>query len=167
MKNVLPQSFRVTLTDEKGALGVGLLIRATLRMSQRNDYHVILGPTDDHGQLTVSGSDLENDAKSTYENFPADYVPLADGFSGFVEIHPLSAEQIRSAQDAYNLWRSAISFPQGYRDQLDNGLKALLKWNPHRITATIDDVSPVIQTINLVPSSVSDPVAWPTMTVAI
>ena len=162
----IPNSFRIT-SDADGVAASGILVLVTVKMSRKNHFQLIVGPSDTNGQITVSRTAIHSEIALIQDRFPMDYASVSDAFAGQLEIRPLTLRQIQSAIDACQQWHGIATFPGGHLDRLTEGLNVLKAINPHRISVVIDDISTTVPSASIIPSSVSDPIADPATAVAI
>lgn len=136
----------------------------TLRMNRKNPHSAIVGPTDQTGSLTVTGTQLIGEVDAARKMFPSDYEPIS-GFSGVIDVRPMSIEQIQSAIRAYELFSpvAQVQYPAGYLSQLTDAYAVLTRLAPRRLDVEVLDPESYPFPVRFTTESVSYPAAHPVL----
>jgi hypothetical protein len=78
---------------------------------------------DSPGTATVSGDELLKAFDQERQTFIMDYDDPRLAFAGKVTAKVLSTAELRSALDAFNMFRGEISYPNGYESRLIGALR--------------------------------------------
>jgi hypothetical protein len=160
---IWPTQFQIQC-EADGKPVAGLLVFALVRVRRGNDYHLLFGPTDGDGKVTLTRADLEREVRATRELFPADYTL---DWAGEIGVRPLTVRDIEAAQRAYVLFKGAVAYPPGYEARLQAARQALLSLHPSQVTATAVNVVPANMPIRFTSHTVADPAAHTGLTVTI
>lgn len=127
----LPDSLSfVCLAD--GRPRPGLAITLTLVMRQKNPFHLIVGPTDSRGALTVTRSEMENWSKGIIQLFPMDYLG-PDEFAGEIQASPMGLPQLQAALHAFESYHHVMSYPADFKKMLLQAWQSLYQQPAKRI----------------------------------
>jgi len=146
-------------TDDGAAPGIPIMV--TIKMNQRNDYHAIVGLTDDDGKLAVDADVLLAEVKTSLELFPGDYMPVdgtSTAFAQVLEVHAMTVSEIEAALHAYDLWHTVTSYPPDYRSNLEEGFKNLLQQSPRSLSVSISGMNSTPKPVRIKPISIPFPV---------
>lgn len=116
----LPEKIEVeTLYKQKPEKG--LLVKLTLATDRKNNYSLILGPTDASGKASITKKELINNANEIFEIALMDYVSLEQSYTGKVKLEVMNKTDIESAINAYEIYGSE-NYPEDYIDMLNQAL---------------------------------------------
>ena len=132
----------------------GLQVSLTLRMSRKNDFQLIVGPSDEAGALSVSWQEIEEDCRATKSFFLIDYWDLRAGFTGEIEMWPLSLDEVNGALAAYQQFKEFTSYPPDYEAGLLRTRDILAAHDPRPDVTLelLEDSLALPHTISLKPS---------------
>jgi hypothetical protein len=146
----LPNALTITCRHD-GIPGPDMFAMMTLLMDQKNHYNFPLGPADDLGIITITDAQIQSEVKKNRDAFPMDYDDLAS-FAGEIQIGPMDLTQVEAALRAYDVYRSVVAYPAGYRDALVKCWQTLYKLQPIRLDVEVSIQPP---TSNVVVSTES------------
>lgn len=144
----LPQKVKIkTLADGK-SLG-NMFVRIAIKTTQKNDFGLGFGPSDDEGHLVILREHLIDEAEKERKLFLMDYGDPEKDSSGALVITPLSPADIEKAISAFQLYKDVSSFPLNYSENLRKARDILNKLNPATLGVEVncDGLDVSIQTL--------------------
>jgi hypothetical protein len=141
---LLPQQLTITgLAD--GVPTHGLMVLVTLRMYRKNDYDIVVGPTDRAGKVVVTRPQIEKEVGASLRLFPSDYEPLTGGhetgFAHAIEVGVMGYDDLVNALDAYRDFNQVSSYPTGYDVILTDAYSRLRELSPREVSAEVGGTS--------------------------
>ena len=113
----LPSRIVVRVTANGHAVG-GMFICIKLKMSVRNDFDLVFGPTDDEGGIIVTRENLLSEADKDRSFFLMDYGDPEQDFTGEIIVTALNRESLERALTAYEMFSKVWKYPVGYLEDL-------------------------------------------------
>lgn len=120
----LPERIKVTATTDSAPLA-DVLISISIVTTFKNDFILLFGPTDDHGELVITRADLIEGAGREQEMSPMDYGDPETHFAGDLVISIFGGEKVKRAIEVYPLFKDAVQFPRDYLNQLQHAQEIL------------------------------------------
>jgi hypothetical protein len=121
-----------------GAPTRGMFVTVRLKMSRKNDFSVLAGPTDEHGAAVLTREEIDRSVEWDRNTFVMDYTGLGDS-TGEIVISPLSRKELHRAMDAYKLFRSANPpYPPRYPQRLQEALQTLETIVPATLSVEVE-----------------------------
>jgi hypothetical protein len=114
---MIPEKVIVTAI---GNFRSGLAICLKFSMSKKNDYYYIVF-LNEEGKAEINTGDLLRSFDADRNFFLMDYVDPRAAFTGQIEAHVLSKEEIAKSIDARNIFKK-FPYPENYFENLNTAL---------------------------------------------
>jgi hypothetical protein len=137
--NTLPAKLICTIKSDNRPVQ-GLMIEAVLKTSNKNNYSIIFGPTNNEGVATIDYEELIKQTNSELELGVMDYNKLEDVYDGNIDILVMSVEELKAALGAYEIYKDVAYYPINYSANLESAINILLDMK-NNIYFQIDVVS--------------------------
>jgi hypothetical protein len=134
-KSLLPEKLTATCKAD-GEPVSGLLVDLTVKMRRKNDFHMVFGPSDGEGTITIHNLEILGQVETDQRLFEQDYADL-HYFSGELLLEPMDQRSLESAYHAYEIYRAAVPFPSDYPDKLREAWETLNKRHPERLDVEV------------------------------
>jgi hypothetical protein len=128
-----------------------MLVKLEFPMSAKNPHHMVFGPSDSAGQISIAGDQMRTEAKNTQALFLKDYDQLEAGWTGKLKVRPMNLSMIKRALAAYRIFGSH-QYAAGYENHLQAAKTALAQMPQAVLTVKI--VSDVPASVSVVAGSV-------------
>ena len=116
----IPEAIEILALHEHKPV-VDLLVMLRLSTNHKNNYSLILAPTDSSGRSSISKEDLINDAIKTADLALMDYVPLEESYTGEIQAKVMTKTDVEHAIKAYEIY-GADHYPNDYINILNRML---------------------------------------------
>lgn len=110
-------SLSITVRHE-GRPVAGLLVNVEVKVSRKNHYRVLAGPTNEDGHALLAASDILSSAKADVDFAPMDYDPIEAVFTGEFSGDVMTEERIAKALHAYDEFKDVYAYAPGYAARL-------------------------------------------------
>jgi hypothetical protein len=127
----LPKQIDTQVLTRDGQPAPGMFIKVRLRMPRKNDYHLVFGPSDAQGRITVTHDRLLAEARREAEFFLMDYGDAAEA-ADEVSVTPLSSDDLDRAISAHDLYAQVAAYPASWRTDLERARRVVTAWAPLR-----------------------------------
>ena len=114
MSQMIPAKVIVTARD---GIRPGTAVVLRFKMSEKNDYSFIVF-LDAEGRKEVGQDELLREFDQTANAFLMDYVNARAVFTGTIEAHVLTQEELESAMRAYDMFNAQLDYAPDYLDKL-------------------------------------------------
>ena len=84
----------------------------------KNDFNLMVGPTDEKGEIIVLWAEIEKNILWLANNFPIDYTGIKD-FTGKINVKIANPEDIVRALNGYAMFLGAHPYPPNYTENLE------------------------------------------------
>jgi hypothetical protein len=146
----LPEKLLLTVSAD-GQPFAGMLVKLEFPMSAKNPHHMVFGPSDSAGQITITGEQMSTEAKNTQDLFLMDYDQLESGWTGRLKVRPMNLPMIKRALAAYRTFGSDQYAP-GYENNLRVARTILAKMPEATLRVQINSQAP--ESVTYEPGSV-------------
>ncbi len=117
----LPQYINLHILGDSVPLG-GMFVCVTVKVSYKNNFDLMFGPSDPSGLITICKNDIIREAENDRKLFIMDYGDPVNNFLGEIEIMPLNKKALNDAIAAYEIYEKYSTYPKGH---LANMIKAV------------------------------------------
>jgi hypothetical protein len=124
----LPQKLQVHISRDDEPVP-GMFALATIEMSFKNSFNVVIGPSDAGGNAYVSREEMLKQAQSDRELFLMDYADPERDATGRIVIRLMLLPNIQGALHAYESFHLHYPYPEGYKDNLNRAAQSLKQLN--------------------------------------
>lgn len=147
----LPEEITITIRADGRELE-GAFVSLRFDMSAKNAHYFLFGPSDVHGQIEVTRSQLIDKARKTTNLFLMDYHHIEPGWTGKLGVTPVNLEAVEAALKAYRQFRGGFEYPVGYEESLNKAAARLTQTPNAVLTATIhcETAGPVVTEVHSV-----------------
>jgi hypothetical protein len=114
----------------------GAYVIVTLPMWEKNQYHLLFGPSNEHGLIHVTGDELQSMAEREANAFPMDYAGFPDGWTGGMGVEVVDASGLERLRSGVRTWGSG-SFRPEYPQLLDAYADRLDELGSRRLSAEV------------------------------
>lgn len=137
--SAVPDEILLTVLSN-GEAAQGLIVGSELIMDRKNNYTCLHGPSDSHGSIQITASDLEAGIQLSLQVGLMDHARI-DHFSGVTTITPLNRDGICHALQGYETWSRHCNFPSGYVEMLRMGKHRLQELSPSTLQVVVESHS--------------------------
>jgi len=102
----------VCVIEESGKPLEGLLIIADFNTIKKNNYSILIGPTNKNGTAMKTKKEILASAKEEKNLFFMDYVELENNFSGTIDFTILRKASLLNLLKAYKAFNKYVSYPK-------------------------------------------------------
>ena len=120
----LPERIKVTATIDSRPLD-GVLILVLIVTTFKNNFSLLFGPTNEHGELVITGADMIKEALRAQEMYIMDYRDPEVHFGGDLVISIFGRSQLKSAIENYAVFKDIMEYPPEYLNQLQRAHEIL------------------------------------------
>ena len=103
----LPSEIEVDASADGDPLE-GAWIQLTLRMTAKNDFNLLIGPTDVTGRIVVRAEELVRQIEGSRDLAPMDYASL-ESWDGLIDVVALNREGANRALAAVEIWGTGVA----------------------------------------------------------
>lgn len=120
---------KITVFVHKGDEPVeGVLTALTFRTNFKNDYDLVFGPTNPHGQILVTEQEIVDAAEAELNFALMDYGHLRACFSGVIEVSLMDSKDLDQALNAYDtFFQGTTNNATGYEEKLKRSISVIEK----------------------------------------
>ena len=138
----LPQKLRVHISSDGEPLP-GMLALVTIETNFKNSFTVVIGPTDEGGNASLSREEMLEQTKSDQELFLMDYGDPEASATGRIVIRLMLLQDIERALEGYEQFHFHVRYPEGYKDNLNRAARLLeqLDDRPRSLSVASEDYS--------------------------
>lgn len=121
----VPQRLCIVLTVDGHPLkGVPVLV--TFVMGRKNNHDLVFGPSNESGEIQVSGEEIKTAAQKNVEFFLMDYADIETFWAGTVLVKPMNREALGRALSAFRTFRR-YKYSSDYEGMLRRAEEVLQK----------------------------------------
>lgn len=103
----------------------GLFVCVTVKVSFKNNFDLVFGPSDQSGLITICKDDIIREAEKDRKLFIMDYGDPVEDFLGKIEITPLNKKALDDAMAAYNIFGKFLAYPEDYLVNLHRAIQII------------------------------------------
>lgn len=118
----IPARVTVTTRAKGPSSAEGLCVCLRFEMHSKNNYNYIVF-LDSRGTASASREEILSVFDEERQTFIMDYDDPRVAFTGKITAKALSSTEIKSAMDAFQMFRSKLSFPEKYEERLKKALR--------------------------------------------
>jgi hypothetical protein len=120
----------------KGPSPEGLPVRLRFEMKEKNSFSYLVFLNSD-GEAEVSSEEFLKAFDEERNAFIMGYVDPRIGFTGTINCKIFDAPDLKSALEAFRMFKGKLSFPEGYEAQLRKALKRGYNPQEYRVELAI------------------------------
>lgn len=136
----LPEKLLLTVSADGQPLA-DMLVKLEFSMSAKNPHHMVFGPSDAAGQISITADQMSTEAKNTQDLFLMDYDRLETGWTGRLKVRAMNLPMIKRALAAYHTFGSDQYAP-GYENNLRVARTVLAKMPEAMLRVQINSEAP-------------------------
>jgi hypothetical protein len=103
---LLPEELTIVASAGREPLA-GAWVRATLTMTRKNDFNLLVGPTDSEGRVIATRADLTSQMTQIRDLFLMDYAG-PEAWDGSIRVAVLSRDDVETALSAFDVWGTTV-----------------------------------------------------------
>ncbi len=124
MNRTLPEKIVCTVKHNKNPVE-SIFLNAIFETDFKNNYISIFGPSDKYGKAELDRQAILHNAAVSWELGLQDFGPIEKCFTGKVFVHLMDEKELKAALDAYELFKSVVDYPSGYKQKIENSIEIL------------------------------------------